>query len=54
MLESEADISVVSRKLGHSSVALTSRRYGGAADALQRDAANRLGRLLGPEPEVVV
>ncbi|MHB1527595.1 MAG: tyrosine-type recombinase/integrase [Candidatus Dormibacteria bacterium] len=54
MLASGADISVVSRKLGHSSVALTSRHYGGVADALQRDAADRLGRLLDPEPEVVV
>jgi len=54
MLASGADISVVSRKLGHSSVALTSRHYGGVADALQRDAADRLGRLLGSEPEVVV
>lgn len=54
MLASGADISVVSRKLGHSSVALTSRHYGGVADALQRDAADRLGRLLGSEPDVVV
>ena len=54
MLAAGADISVVSRKLGHSSVALTSRHYGGVADALQRDAADRLGRLLDQEPEVVV
>ncbi|MGH7642841.1 MAG: tyrosine-type recombinase/integrase [Candidatus Dormibacteria bacterium] len=46
LLASGTDISVVSRRLGHSSVALTSRHYGGVAEALQRDAADRLGRLL--------
>lgn len=46
LLASGTDISVVSRRLGHSSVALTSRHYGGVAEALQRDAATRLGALL--------
>jgi len=46
MLAGGTDISVVSRKLGHSSVSLTSRHYGGVADALQQEAADRLGRLL--------
>lgn len=46
LLAGGTDISVVSRKLGHSSVALTSRHYGGVADALQQEAADRLGRLL--------
>ncbi len=46
MLASGADISVVSRRLGHSSVALTSRHYGGVSEALQQDATDRLGKLL--------
>jgi len=46
LLAGGADISVVSRKLGHSSVALTSRHYGGVADSLQQDAADRLGAML--------
>lgn len=46
LLAGGTDISVVSRKLGHSSVSLTSRHYGGVADALQQEAADRLGRLL--------
>jgi len=46
MLAGGADISVVSRKLGHSSVSLTSRHYGGIADSLQQDAADRLGAML--------
>jgi integrase len=46
LLAGGADISVVGRTLGHSSVALTSRHYGGVVDALQLDAADRLGRLL--------
>lgn len=46
MLAEGADISVVSRKLGHSSVALTARHYGGVADTLQRAAADRLGLAL--------
>lgn len=43
LLAGGTDISVVSRTLGHSSVALTSRHYGGVADSLQQDAADRLG-----------
>lgn len=46
LLASGTDISVVSKRLGHSSVALTSKHYGGVAQALQQDAADRLGRLL--------
>jgi len=46
LLAGGTDISVVSRKLGHSSVSLTSRHYGGVADALQQEAADRLGVLL--------
>ncbi|MHB8394941.1 MAG: tyrosine-type recombinase/integrase [Candidatus Dormibacteria bacterium] len=46
LLAGGTDISVVSRKLGHSSVSLTSRHYGGVADSLQQDAADRLGKLL--------
>jgi integrase len=46
MLAEGADISVVSRKLGHSSVSLTARHYGGVADSLQRAAADRLGLAL--------
>ncbi|MHB1523014.1 MAG: tyrosine-type recombinase/integrase [Candidatus Dormibacteria bacterium] len=46
LLASGTDISVVSRALGHSSVSLTSRHYGGVAEALQQDAAERLGRML--------
>jgi integrase len=46
VLAGGTDISVVSRKLGHSSVALTSRHYGRVADALQQEAADRLGVLL--------
>lgn len=46
LLAGGVDISVVSRRLGHSSVALTSRHYGGVADSLQRDAADRLEQAL--------
>lgn len=46
LLSAGVDISVVSRKLGHSSVALTSRHYGGVAEQLQQDAADRLEALL--------
>ncbi len=46
LLAGGTDISVVSRRLGHSSVSLTSRHYGGVADALQHAAADRLGQLL--------
>jgi integrase len=47
LLAGGADISVVSRKLGHSSVALTSKFYGGVGEQLQREAAEQLGRTLG-------
>jgi integrase len=47
LLASGTDISVVSRKLGHSSVSLTSKFYGGVGEDLQREAAERLGRTLG-------
>ncbi len=46
LLAGGTDISVVSRRLGHSSVALTSRHYGGVADQLQQEAASRLDLLL--------
>ena len=46
LLAGGVDISVVSRRLGHSSVSLTSRHYGGVADALQQAAADRLGTML--------
>jgi integrase len=46
LLASGADISVVSRRLGHSSVSLTSRHYGGVSEALQQDATDRLARML--------
>lgn len=47
LLASGTDISVASRRLGYSSVALTSRYYGGVAEQIQRGAADRLERLLG-------
>ena len=46
LLAGGTDISVVSRRLGHSSIALTSRHYGGVADALQQAAADRLEAML--------
>jgi integrase len=46
LLSAGVDVSVVSRRLGHSSVALTSRHYGGVSDALQQDATDRLARML--------
>jgi integrase len=44
LLAEGVDISVVSRRLGHSSVSLTSRFYGGVSDALDRATADRLER----------
>jgi integrase len=44
LLASGTDISVLSRRLGHSSVALTSRYYGGIASSLDRASADRLER----------
>jgi integrase len=44
LLAEGTDISVVSRRLGHSSVALTSRFYGGVASSLDRASADRLER----------
>jgi integrase len=46
LLASGAGISVVSRKLGHGSVALTSKFYGGVAEQIQREAADRMELLL--------
>jgi integrase len=40
------DISVVSKMLGHSSVALTSRHYAGVSEALKRQASDSLAALL--------
>jgi integrase len=44
LLAGGADISVVSHRLGHSSVSLTSRYYGGIASSLDRASADRLER----------
>lgn len=37
---------VLAHWLGHSSIAVTSRFYAGVVDALQREAADEVGRLL--------
>jgi integrase len=47
-LASGVDLQTVSRALGHESVAITSRIYIHAIDALQADAAARIDALLGP------
>jgi integrase len=47
LLQSGTDISVVSRQLGHGSVGVTARHYGGVADSLGREAADRLEALIG-------
>jgi integrase len=47
LLASGTDLAVISKRLGHSSVAITARTYAGVADVLQVEAAERLGRLLG-------
>ena len=44
LLAGGADISVVSHRLGHSSVSLTSKYYGGVASSLDRASADRLER----------
>jgi integrase len=46
LLQSGTDIAVLSRQLGHGSLGVTARHYGGVADSLGRDAADRLERLL--------
>ena len=46
LLRSGTDLAVVSKRLGHSSVAITARSYAGVADVLQVEATERLGRLL--------
>jgi integrase len=46
LLRSGTDIAVLSRQLGHGSLGVTPRHYGGVADSLGRDAAERLERLL--------
>ena len=48
LLSAGIDIAVVSKALGHSSLALTARHYAGVADHLGRQAADRLGRMLRP------
>jgi integrase len=47
LLSAGVDIQVVSRQLGHSSLSVTARHYGGVADHLGRDAADKLEALLG-------
>ena len=54
MLASGVDLATVSALLGHSSVALTASTYAGVMPSLKRDAADRLGRLLGLGPEAPV
>ena len=54
MLASGVDLATVSALLGHSSVGLTASTYAGVMPTLKRDAADRLGKLLGPGPEVPV
>ncbi len=54
MLASGVDLATVSALLGHSSVALTASTYAGVMPTLKRDAADRLGKLLGPAPEAPV
>ncbi len=46
LLQSGVDISVVSKRLGHSGLSVTARHYAGVGPSLQRDAADRLERLL--------
>ena len=46
LLAAKVDISVVSKMLGHSSVALTSRHYAGVSEALKRQASDSLAALL--------
>jgi hypothetical protein len=46
LLQAGTDISVVSKMLGYSAVAVTSRHYAGVGEALGRQASDRLGELL--------
>ncbi len=50
MLASGVDLATVSALLGHSSVGLTASTYAGVMPTLKRDAADRLGKLLGAGP----
>ena len=51
LLASGVDLATVSALLGHSSVSLTASTYAGVMPSLERDAAERLGRLLGARPD---
>jgi integrase len=48
LLAAGVDISVVSRMLGHSAVAVTARHYAGVGEALGRQASERFAALLVP------
>lgn len=48
LLAAGVDISVVSRMLGHSGVAVTARHYAGVGEALGRQASERFAALLAP------
>lgn len=48
LLAAGVDISVVSRMLGHSAVAVTARHYAGVGEALGRQASERFAALLEP------
>jgi integrase len=48
MLAAGVDVSVISKMLGHSSVALTVRHYAGVGDALGRQASERFAALFDP------
>ena len=51
LLASGVDLATVSALLGHSSVSLTASTYARVMPSLERDAAERLGRLLGARPD---
>jgi site-specific recombinase XerD len=48
LLAAGVDISVISKMLGHSSVALTVRHYAGVGEALGRQASERFAALFDP------
>ncbi|EQD46262.1 phage integrase, partial [mine drainage metagenome] len=47
LVQAGLGMSVARDRLGHSSTAVTSDVYSGVVDALQREAADKVGQLLG-------